>query len=93
LLDQLLDASLDLVADWPHLLERQIFWIGEIPTDSGHARRDRADLVATGGNGELGPVERFSVEFPRHVIGRVDPDLPQCLDDLRVWRRAWVAAG
>src|SRR5207302_10936628 len=84
IVDELLDLSLDLVADRPDLLERQPLGVPELPADPAHARSDRAYLLAAGGDRDVGPRQVVGVELVRDVVARVDAQLQEGFEDRRV---------
>src|SRR5581483_2830800 len=75
------DAGLDLVADRSHPVEREILRVWKVPAKAAQARGRRAGLLAAGRDREVGPGEELGVELARHVIGGVEPDLGERLDD------------
>src|SRR5207302_6589527 len=90
--DELAHVAGDLVADLAHALDRLVLRIGDLPCDVALAGNDRTRAVARG-HDDVRPRHRLVVELAWNVVGRVDADLAERLDHLRMRRPARHAPG
>ncbi len=84
LVRELGDPALDLVAQRPHLLDRRIRRIGQVPVQVALPRKHRARVAATHRHDELGPLDIAPRKPAWAPPAKVDANLTHRLDHLRM---------
>ena len=91
--DEPLDPAADVVADRPHLVEREPLRVGQVPVDVALAGDVRARVAAAHRDHDVGPLGVGPIEQVRDPVREIDAELPHHLHHLGVHVLAGIAAG
>lgn len=80
LVEQPLNAGVEVVANCAHPIQRQAFGIGDCPVEVPLARIDGARITATHRHHDIGGGDDIVGQRFGEVVAQVDPDLGHRLD-------------